>query len=90
MYLCSPTVKQFWLTRSQLKVQDGVLYYKWEGHPARLLLLVPTSLKEEVLQGCHDCPTSGHLGQKKTLARVKRSFIWHDMQSDILEYVCTC
>ena len=90
LYLCSPTIKRFWLTRSQLKVQDGVLYYKWEGHPARFLLLVPTSLKEEVLQGCHDCPTSGHLGQKKTLARVKRSFIWHDMQSDILEYVRTC
>ena len=71
LYLCSPTVKRFWLTHSQLKVQGGVLYYKWEGHPARLLLLVPTSLKEEVLQGCHDCPTSGHLGQKKTLARVK-------------------
>ena len=90
LYLCSPTVKRFWLTRSQLRVQEGVLYYHWEGYPARLLFLVPRTLREEVLQGCHDCPTAGHLGQRKTLAQVKRSFIWHDMQSDIIEYVRTC
>ena len=90
LYLCSPTVKRFWLMRSQLRVQEGVLYYHWEGYPARLLFLVPRALREEVLQGCHDCPTAGHLGQRKTLAQVKRSFIWHDMQSDIIEYVRTC
>ena len=60
------------------------------SYPARLLFLVPKTLHEEVLWGCHDCPTVGHLWQRKTLAQVKRSFIWHDMQSDILEYVHTC
>ena len=90
LYLYSPAVKRFWLNQSQLQMQDGVLYYKWEDSPAKLLLIVPTILREEVLQGCHDCPTAGHLGQRKTLARVKRSFIWHDLQHDVVEYVCTC
>ena len=90
LYLCSPAVKKFWLTRSQLKMQDGVLYYQWEDNPVKLLLIVPTTIRDEVLQGCHDCPTAGHLGQRKTLARVKRSFIWHDMQHDVIEYVRTC
>ena len=56
----------------------------------RLLFLVPKTLHKEVLWGCHCCPTAGHLGQQKTLAQVRRSFIWHDMQSDIIEYVHTC
>ena len=71
LYLCSPAVKKFWLTRSQLKMQDGVLYYQWEDNPVKLLLIVPTTIRDEVLQGCHDSPTAGHLGQRKTLARVK-------------------
>ena len=58
LYLCSPTVKQFWLMWSQLRAQEGVLYYHWEGYPARLLFLVPKALHKEVLQGCHDCPTA--------------------------------
>ena len=37
LYLCSPAVKKFWLTRSQLKMQDGVLYYQWEDNPVKLL-----------------------------------------------------
>ena len=33
----------------------------------KLLFMVPTTLKDEILAGCHDCPTSGHLGIQKTL-----------------------
>ena len=90
LYLCSPTVKKFWLSKSQLEFQKRVLYYRWEGDSSQLLLLVPDALKEEVLSGCHDCPTSGHLGQKKTLDRVKRSFMWHELTTDTCIYVRTC
>ena len=71
-YLCSPSVTKFWLSKSQLEFQKGVLFYRWEGEPFQYLLLVPDALKEEVLLGCHDCPMSSHLGQKKTLDQVKR------------------
>ena len=91
LYLCSPAVKRFWLQPGpNLRYKMGFFYYKWEDSPAKLLLIVPTAIREKVLQGCHYCPTAGHLGQRKTLARVKRSFIWHDMQHDIVEYVHTC
>ena len=52
--------------------------------------MVLQSLQEEVLHGCHDCPTSGHLGQLKTYDQVKRSFMWHEMNMDTTLYVKTC
>ena len=90
LYLCSPMVKKFWLSKSQLEFQEGVLRYKWEDNTARLLFIVPATLKDEVLAGCHDCPTSGHLGTQKTLDRVKRSFIWHELTTDVSIYVRSC
>ena len=56
----------------------------------KLLFIVPVSLKDEVLAGCHDCPTSGHLGTQKTLDRVKCSFIWHELATDVSIYVRSC
>ncbi len=88
LYLCSPEVKQFWLAWKHLVVRNGVLYYKWEDVAPRFLLMVPYSLCEEVLEGCHDCPTSDHLGQNKTLAQVKHSFMWHDMSADVQVMCC--
>ena len=73
LYLSSPAIKRFWLARSQLKIVDGVLRYQWVGENNNLLM-VPQSLKSEILEGCHDCPTSGHLRQRKTLSRVQKSF----------------
>ena len=52
--------------------------------------MVPESLRDEVVQGCHDCPTSGHLGQLKTYDHVKCSFMWHEMSTDVQLYVKTC
>ena len=52
--------------------------------------MVLESLKEEVMHGCHDCPTSHHLGQLKTYDQVKWSFMWHEMSTDVQLYVRTC
>ena len=89
LYLSSLALKRFWLTRSQLNIVDGVLRYQWVGENTNLLM-VPQSMRSEILEGCHDCPTSGHLGQHKTLSRVKKSFLWHEMRQDVIEYVRTC
>ena len=91
LYLSSQGVKRFWFNKNLLTFKNKVLYYTWEDYPfSQQLLMVPESLREQVLQGCHDCPTSGHLGQQKTYDRVKRSFMWHEMSTDVTLYVKTC
>ena len=87
----SPAVKHFWSNKSQLKLEQGILYYAWkEGVDDRLLLMVPQSLKAKVLQGCHDSKLSGHVGLQNTRNNIKQSFIWHGMSRDIQQYVHSC
>ena len=53
-------------------------------------ILVPESLKEKILKRFHDSPYAGHLGIKKTAARIQRRFKWPKMGKDITEYVRGC
>ena len=91
IHFCSPGTKHFWACRSQLEVIDGILYYIWEN-PTKVnrLLLVPESLRKEVFNFCHDASSSGHLAQKKTLAKIRQSFIWHGINKDCKLYITNC
>ena len=53
-------------------------------------IFVPEALKKEILLRFHDSPFAGHLGVKKTLARIQRRFKWPKMAKEIKEYVSKC
>ena len=91
LQLQSPASKQLWLCRSQLLVKDGTLHYKWDhGDRISQLLVVPESLKEEILKMYHDAQIGGHLGRDKTLAKIKQSFYWPRMKLDVAIYIAGC
>ena len=65
--LSGPAVKHYWLMKQQLVLNEGVLLYKWEDIlEPRFLLVVPQSLRAEVLKHCHDSITAGHRGRDNT------------------------
>ena len=79
-------VKAYWFLWSQLYVRDGVLYKLWEEETSPMghwQLVVPTELRKEILQMLHDHVTAAHLGQHKTLARVRRRFFWYKLKEDV-------
>ena len=89
--IASRAVKHLWQCRTQLHLQNGVLYYHWIGDPKDgYRLVVPHSLKDEVLKLCHDHKLASHPGIHKTYERVSKSFFWHAMRRDIDLYVRTC
>jgi hypothetical protein len=92
VFKSSPAVKYFWLHQNQLQIQTGVLFYRWDspGSPPRYCLVIPETQRGEILANCHDAKTAGHLGQDKTLARVRKSFHWFGMTQDVPLYVATC
>jgi len=91
LQLSSPAVRHYWMNRSQLEICDGVLYYRWEDPVSpRLLLIAPDSLKTQVLTLCHNIPLSGHMGQSKTLAKVKHFVMWYGMSTDCKLFVRAC
>ncbi|MCG7878513.1 MAG: RNase H-like domain-containing protein, partial [Candidatus Thiodiazotropha endolucinida] len=91
LQLCSPETRALWLVRNQLQMQDGVLFYLWANQNGRSqCLMVPKELRARVLYHCHDSKSSGHLGQVKTLNRLRERFYWYGMSRDSDIYVKQC
>jgi len=53
-------------------------------------LCVPSSNRVRVLQECHDAPTAGHLGVRKTVSRLSQRYFWPGMFRDAKRYVQRC
>ena len=91
LQLCGPETRALWLMRDQLIFIDGILYYVWADRNNRSpCLVVPAELRLKVLYYCHDSRDSGHLGQDKTLEKLKERFYWYGMSKDSSIYVQQC
>ncbi|CAG2200319.1 unnamed protein product [Mytilus edulis] len=87
----SPEVRHLWQCKSQLRYQDGILSYIWEDPVgSRILFVTPDNLKDELLRCCHDLRSSGHLGQDKTLSKLRKTAYWYKMSTDCKIYVSSC
>ena len=89
----SPSVRQYWLMWDQIILKSGVLYKKWvtsDGSKPKLQLLVPLSLRKQVLEAVHDSVTSGHLGVQKTISRARQVFYWYMLQETIRDWIRNC
>ena len=74
-------------------MEDGILkrcYEDTEGHSTWLQLLVLLSLRDEVLHELHAGALEGHLGEEKTLHKVKECFYWPGMQRSDTLWCHTC
>ena len=83
LMLASAETKAYWLNKEQFILRDGVLLYRYVSddpfEPKTYKLVVPESLRQDILELAHDVPTSGHLGITKTLTKLKRNFFWYKM-----------
>lgn len=72
-------------------VRDKLLYKTNYSKPgARFLLVVPESLRSDVLRAMHDDATSGHFGFVRTLHRTRERFYWPKMYETTKRYVASC
>lgn len=90
----SPAARRLLQLWDQLQVKDGVLYRIFEptagkGIPT-LQMVIPESMKEAVLKDLHEGVLGGHLGEDKTLEKVKQHFYWPGYHNEVCEWVKTC
>ena len=85
-------LKYLWGQFPSFEISNGILIRKLTntGMDPKIQILVPESLREVVLKECHNSLTSGHLGRSKTLANVKRRFLWVGMRKHVQIYVKMC
>ncbi|XP_077863555.1 uncharacterized protein LOC144347604 [Saccoglossus kowalevskii] len=79
-------------------MKDGVLMRKWRppSSPADEdwtivhQIVVPHSYRHEILRIAHSIPVAGHLGVRKTEARIMAHFYWPKLHRDVVDYCKTC
>ena len=54
------------------------------------LVYVPSQIKEEVIKGHHDGPTSGHPGVSKTIEAITRTYHFPHVRKKVQEYIAKC
>ena len=89
----SPASRHYWILWDSLAVYDGILckkFVKRDGSGEYLQLVVPSSMKKEILHQMHDALVSGHLGCKKTKAKTLQRFYWYALKEDIALYIQRC
>ena len=53
-------------------------------------LVIPASLRKQVMYMGHQNPLSGHFGLAKTLARIQKYFCWPGLTAEVNRYVRSC
>ena len=69
------------------KSPQGILYRMQDGHEQ---VLVPQSLRQEIMKEHHDVPLIGHVGVHRTVDHIKRAFWWKGLWGDVGQYVRSC
>ena len=85
--------KTYWSQWDQLTVREGLLQRRWEsddGKSVRWQLVLPRPFRKEILNEVHAGQLSGHLGVRKTEAKVKYRYYWPGMSADIRSFLQSC
>ena len=89
-----PEVKTLCAQWPMLEIHDKMLYRKWvpDESPKNPILqfVVSSKMRDEILLHLHNHKTSGHLGVRKTLGKLKQRFYWPGYKRDIASWCKTC
>ncbi|XP_064470077.1 uncharacterized protein LOC135384822 [Ornithodoros turicata] len=82
------------VARSNVKIiiQSGLLYRHYEDRRGKVVdqLMVPESLRGDILKMSHDNSWAGHLGVRKTKQRLLQEWYWPGCFKDVERYVRAC
>ena len=83
---------QFIQQWDQLVLENGILYRRYEGSDGDtfLQLVAPREIREEIVQQLHEGAFGAHLGENKTLYRLKERFYWPGHSDDVRKWCKTC
>lgn len=86
------STKSLWMQWEQLELSAGILYRSFVrvGFGKILQMVVPFEMKRSVLQLAHDHLTAGHLGQARTLEKIRQSYFWVNYRQDVVDWVRSC
>ena len=93
MELQSSIRKSYWRIWDQLEMKRGVLHRRWESDSGDVIqwkIILPEKYRKHVVTELHGSHTGGHLGSKKTIAKVRLRYHWPKMDADVRSIVRMC
>ena len=86
-----PEAKAYARIFPSLEIRGGLLgvQRRWNGNMG-FRVIIPESLRRDVLKLSHDQNTAGHLGVDRTMERVLRRCYWPRIYSDVRDYCESC
>ncbi len=78
--------------QEEFVLKDGVLYRRWVEEDIGELtqVVVPSKFREPLVLLAHEGPMAGHLGIRKTVARLRRNFWWPGMAACVATVLRCC
>jgi len=91
----SVDARRLMATSDDYLLDKGVLYHLDNGRIrsrkiVRKQLVIPRSLKEEVMLALHEELTSGHLSFQKTYLKIRQRYFWTGMFTEIQKWCASC
>ena len=89
----SRELKSYWSQWKRLELFNGVLYRNWvtnNGTRVEWHLVIPKSMRENIMEALHSSLVAGHLGVKKTLHKIRARFYWPNCERDVENYCRRC
>lgn len=84
--LDNPEASLRWTDRGYY-LSQGILYrFDPDGESEEPQLVVPESLRAELMKELHDSPTAGHWGLERTLQKIKQNYYFKNMRSFVAHY----
>ncbi|CAC5403729.1 unnamed protein product [Mytilus coruscus] len=86
-------LRSLWSQFDSLELQEDIVVRRFndlELNVAKLQAVIPMSERKQVLEYCHKKKYAGHLGTHKTLKKIRQSYYWPGLQSDVRAYVTSC
>ena len=75
----------------QLLFKNGILYrYHEDEGSSNVQVVVPKAARCQILKQLHEGAFGGHLGEAKTLNRLRERFYWPGYSEDAVEWCKTC
>ncbi|XP_045161051.2 uncharacterized protein LOC123525957 [Mercenaria mercenaria] len=93
MFDKSAEARHYWILWGVLFIKEGMLckhFKKADNTGEANQILVPRILRENVMRQSHTVLTAGHLGAKKTKARILQGFYWYGMTEDVKLFIQRC
>jgi len=78
------------LAKKGYYVVDGILYYEGADVCDHRCVVVPSHLRQKLLEEHHDLPFAGHFAAKKMVQRIKQYYYWSGLRSDVYKKCSSC